>query len=232
MGIPSFNCVAALGFLALAGAFLGQPAEAQAGLRGKQAAGSLTSPTQTTTTSGLPQPATETKDVEGVLAAQNEVRRRLNLAPLTWSGPLTALARQTADDAAGKACSRTSTLKAGDASSAAVYWAAALPRYSGGFSSQTISPGFVISEWQEGRADYDSATRECRSSGECQSWARMVAPGARAVGCVRVICQSQAQIWACQYDTPGAAGPSSASTKPASKSPTTQSPDLRRRTGN
>ena len=217
MGFPSFSSGWALVFLALTGAVFGPLAEAQAGLRGKQS-GSLTSPTQSTAISVLPQPATETKDVEGVLSAHNEARRRLNLAPLAWSGELTAKARQTADEAAAKTCSRTSTLKAGDAASAAVYWAAALPRYSGGFSSQTISPGFVVSEWQEGRADYDGVTRECRTSGECQSWARMVAPAARSVGCVRVICQSQAQIWACQYDTP--------------RTSTAQSPDLRRRAGN
>lgn len=149
MGFPSISSGWALVFLALTGAVFSPIADAQSGLRGKQTAGSLTSPTQSTTTSGLPQPATETKDVEGVLAAQNEARRRLNLAPLTWSGELAAKARQTADEAAAKTCSRTSTFKAGDASSAAVYWAAALPRYSGGFSSQTISPSFVVSEWQE-----------------------------------------------------------------------------------
>ena len=209
----------ALAALTLAGAVILPAAEAQATLRGKQPAGPLTSPTQSSTTSGLPQPATETKDVEGVLAAQNEARRRLNLAPLTWSGELAARARQTADEAAAKSCSRTSTLKAGDAASAAVYWAASLPRYSGGSSVQTISPGFVVSEWQTGREDYDGVTRECRSSGECQSWARMVAPAARAVGCVRVICQSQAQVWACQYDTP-------------QSPPIAQPPDLRRRTAN
>src|SRR5690242_12164264 len=140
MGNPSFNSASALVFLALAGAAFAADADAQAGLRGKQAAGSLTSPTQSTATSGLPQPATETKDVEGVLAAQNEARRKLNLAPLTWSGELAARARQTAEGAVAKSCSRTSTLKAGDADAAAVYWAAALPRYSGGSSIQTISP--------------------------------------------------------------------------------------------
>lgn len=218
MGFRSFRYGWALVFPALAGAVFSPLADAQSGLRGKQTTGSLTSPTQSTATSELPQPATETKDVEGVLAAQNEARRRLNLAPLTWSGELTAKARQTANEAVAKACSRTAALKAGDTSSAAVYWAAALPRYSGGFSSQTISASFVVSEWQEGRADYDSVTRECRTSGECQSWARMVAPAARSVGCVRVICQSQAQIWACQYDTPRASA--------------AQAPELRRRTGN
>lgn len=204
----------ALAVLTLAGAAFAPLAQAQAGLRGKQSGGSLTTPAQTSTTSGLPQPATETKDVEGLLAAQNDVRRKLNLAPLTWSGDLAAGARRTAEEAAVNSCSRASTLKAGEAASAAVHWSAPLRRYSGGAAIQVITPGFLVSEWQGGKADYDSVTHECRRSGECQSWARMVAPAARSVGCARVVCPSQAQIWACQYDTP--------------KAP----PDLRRRTGN
>jgi hypothetical protein len=217
MGFRSFSFATALALLALAGAILAPLGDAQATLRGKQAGGSLSSPTQSSTTSGLPQPATETKDVEGLLAAQNDVRRKLNLAPLTWSGQQAAAARQTAEAAAANSCSRASTLKQGDGAAAAVYWAAPLPRYSGGASIQTITPGFLVSEWQAGKMDYDSVTRECRRSGECQSWARMVAPGARAVGCARVVCPSQAQIWACHYDTPKA--------PPAP-------PDLRRRSGN
>jgi hypothetical protein len=217
MGFRSFRFSWALGLLALAGAAFPAVVDAQASLRGKQSGGPLTSPAQSSSTSGLPQPATETRDVEGLLAAQNDVRRKLNLAPLTWSGELTATARRTAEDAAANTCSRASTLKAGDVAAAAVYWAAPLPRYSGGASIQTITPGFLVSEWQAGKMDYDSVTRECRRSGECQSWARMVAPGARAVGCARVVCPSQAQIWACQYDTPKA---------PAAP------PDLRRRSGN
>jgi hypothetical protein len=218
MGFRSFRLGLALGFLALAGAAFPAAADAQATLRGKQTGPGLTNPAQSSTTSGLPQPATETKDVEGVLAAQNEARRRLNLAPLTWSGELAAKARQTAEEAAANSCSKASTLKAGEASAAAVYWAASLPRFSGGSSVQSITPGFMVSEWQVGRSDYDSVTGECRRSGACQSWARMVAPAARSMGCVRVVCESQAQVWACQYDTP--------------RSPSAQAPDLRRRTGN
>jgi pathogenesis-related protein 1 len=217
MGFRSFRFNRALALLALASAVLAPFADAQASLRGKQAGGPLTSPAQSSSTSGLPQPAAETKDIEGLLAAQNDVRRMLNLAPLTWSGELTAAARKTAEDAAANSCSRASTLKQGDGAAAAVYWAAPMGRYSGGASTQTITPGFLVSEWQTGKTDYDSVTRECRRSGECQSWARMVAPAARAVGCVRVVCPSQAQIWACHYDTPKA---------PAAP------PDLRRRSGN
>jgi pathogenesis-related protein 1 len=221
MSFRFFRVSLALALLALAGAAFPAAADAQATLRGKQSGGPLTSPAQSSTTSGLPQPATETKDVEGLLAAQNDVRRKLNLAPLTWSGEQAAAARQTAD-AAANSCSRASTLKQGNGAAAAVYWAAPLPRYSGGASIQTITPGFLVSEWQAGKADYDTVTRECRRSGECQSWARMVAPGARAVGCARVVCPSQAQIWACHYDTPQSA---------AGKTPAAQ-PDLRRRSGN
>jgi pathogenesis-related protein 1 len=151
-----------------------------------------------------------------MLAAQNEARRRLNLAPLSWSADLADRAVATAiANASVKSCNRPDVSRAGDAAGAAVYWAASLPRYSGGAGAQTISPSFVVSEWQAGRGEFDKARGACRNSGDCPSWARMVAPTARQVGCARVLCPSQAQVWACHYDTPAPPKP------PA--------PDLRRR---
>jgi pathogenesis-related protein 1 len=193
----------ALAVMALAAAAFAPFATAQASLRGKQpAVGGVPTSAQSATAAGLPQPAVETKDVQGILAAQNEARRRLNLAPLTWSGVLMEKARTTAMDAATNACSKGLSYKAAEKAGAAVYWAAALPHTSGGASIQAITPSFLVSEWQEGKADYDAGSGECRRSGECQSWARMVAPAARQVGCARVICPSQGQVWACHYDTP------------------------------
>jgi pathogenesis-related protein 1 len=215
MGRISSTFGLVLGFLVLAGAAFAPLAEAQTGLRGKQVTATPPTPIQSSTASGLPQPAAEPKDVQGILAAQNEARRRLNLAPLTWSAALMGKAQATASNAAANACSKGLALKAAQAAGAAMYWAAALPHSSGAASTQSITPGFLVSEWQAGKTDYDSVTGECRRAGDCQSWARMVAPAARQVGCARVICPSQGQIWACHYDTPE---------KPA--------PELRRRSSN
>jgi pathogenesis-related protein 1 len=213
MGRISLLSCLALVLLALAG-IASAPATAQGNLRGKQSGVVLPQAASTPGAAGLSKPAAEPRELEGMLAAQNEARRRLNLAPLAWSAELSDAATKTATVAADASCSRTSAQKVGDSVSASVYWATALPRYSGGASTQAISPTFIVSEWQSGREDYNSQTGECRRGGECRSWARMVAPAARNVGCARVVCPSQAQIWACHYDAPKSA------------------PDLRRRAAN
>jgi hypothetical protein len=71
--------------------------------------------------------------------------------------------------------------------------------FAGGDTPQEIAPSYLVSEWQAGAGDYDSATRQCRKGGACKSYTHLVDPEARTVGCARVLCDSQAQIWACHY---------------------------------
>src|SRR5262245_36734705 len=132
MGRLSLSFSLAMAAIALAGAMLAPVAGAQAGLRGKQPGAPLPTPAQSSTTSGLPQLGHEPKELEGMLAAQNEVRRRLNLAPLSWSAELAAKAVRTSSDAAVASCSKGLALKAGETADAATYWAAGIPHSSGG----------------------------------------------------------------------------------------------------
>jgi pathogenesis-related protein 1 len=196
----------ALGFLALAGA-----AVAQVTLRGSQTASSLpaassaTSGSMRTETRATPahNPNLEPKAMAGILAAQNEARARLGLTSLTWSGALAARADATVK-AIGGACTQSAVYKAAKDGNASVYWIAPLRRLGGGAKAQDIGASFIVSEWSAGRGEYDLATAVCRKSGICEQYARMVAPAARAVGCAKVVCASQAQVWACHYDGPQA----------------------------
>lgn len=150
-------------------------------------------------TPGPVRPAAEPKSLSGMLAAQNAVRVRLNLSQLAWSADLEGRAKETAASAASKTCSRTDALKKGEAAGAAIYWAPSLRTFARGDAAQEIAPGYLVSEWQAGSADYDTATRQCRKGGVCKSYAHLVEPEVRAVGCARLLCDSQAQIWACHY---------------------------------
>ena len=141
----------------------------------------------------------EPKAMAGMLAAQNHVRSQLNLSQLFWSAELAARATETAKAASARACGKSTALRAGEAAGAAVYWAAPLRMFSGGGSAQEISPSFLVSEWQVGAVDYDSVARQCRTGDACRSYARLADPEVRAVGCARNLCDSQAQVWVCQY---------------------------------
>jgi hypothetical protein len=95
----------------------------------------------------------------------------------------------------------------GEAAKASIYWSAPLRRLGGEGRTQDIRPSFLVSEWSAGRSDYDLAAATCRRSGDCDQYARMVAPAAKSVGCAKIVCQSQAQVWACQYDGPAPVEP-------------------------
>ena len=145
-------------------------------------------------------PATEPADVSGMLAAQNQVRARLGLQPLMWSADLTDTARATVRKASQGACNMASTANAVRDQDVSLHWASSLRRLGGVDAVQDISAAYVVSRWREGRQAHDAANGECKDgASHCLAYARMVAPKNREIGCARLICPSQAQIWACHY---------------------------------
>lgn len=146
-----------------------------------------------------------TSDIEpaglsGMLAAQNQMRTHLGLDPLTWSAELSASAEVTAKEAADGACSMGSAERAVRSADVSIYWASAIRRFGGEDAMQDISSTYVVSRWREGRSAYDADARSCRnSSTECAAYSRIVEAANREVGCARMRCPSQAQVWICQY---------------------------------
>ena len=148
---------------------------------------------------GPMRPAVEPKELSGMLTAQNAVRSHLNLSRLIWSAELSDRATETANATTGRTCGKTGALRVGEAAGAAVYWAPPMRMFAGGDTAQEISSSYLVSEWQVGATDYDAKTQQCRKGGVCMSYARLVDPEVRAVGCARKLCDSQAQIWVCHY---------------------------------
>jgi pathogenesis-related protein 1 len=142
--------------------------------------------------------AGEPKSMAGMLAAQNEARARVGLPPLVWAPELAARADATVKQAAAS-CRASDADKIGKAVDASIYWAAGLPRMGGESTAQDILPSYLVAQWKDGRADLDMASGQCRRTGACEPYSRMVAPLAKTVGCAKVTCPSQAQIWACHY---------------------------------
>lgn len=136
----------------------------------------------------------------GMLPAQNEMRQRLGLNPLTRSAELASRAEAVAKAAAGTTCSFSSAERVARAENASVFWASAMRRIAGGDTVQDISASYVISRWSEGARDFDPAKGLCRTkSSSCEAYSRLAARTAKSYGCARTICSSQAQIWICLY---------------------------------
>lgn len=144
--------------------------------------------------------AVEPADLSGMLAAQNQVRTRLGLAPLIWSASLSESSGALARTASAGACSMGSAEKTMRGKDASLHWASATRRFGGEDAVQDIPSSYVVSLWREGRKGYDAASAACRTkSPECAAYARMVAPANREVGCARVVCPSKSQVWVCEY---------------------------------
>lgn len=191
-----------IGFATLV--FLGSPgtlANAQTGANGAQGTGGLTTAAGATAS---PRPAAKTvsepAELAGMLAAQNDARARLGVPALTWSPELAAKATKTAKAASTGSCSSSAADKIGKTEKASIFWAAGIRRLGAALTAQEISASFLVSRWTEGRNNYDVATGMCRTkAGNCEQFARMVAPKAKTIGCAKVICANQGQVWACQY---------------------------------
>jgi hypothetical protein len=135
-----------------------------------------------------------------MLAAQNQVRARLGLQPLLWSADLTDSARATARTASQGACTQASTADAVRNQSVSLYWASSLRRLGGVDAVQDISAAYVVSRWREGRGAHEDTGGACqRESSQCLAYGRIVAPENREIGCARLICPNQAQVWVCHY---------------------------------
>lgn len=145
-------------------------------------------------------PDAEPAELSGMLAAHNQLRARLGLEPLAWSADLADAARANARNASEGACTMGSTGRALRDEDVSVYWGASLRRLGGVDTAQDISPNYVVSYWREGRSGYDAGKEVCQdTSPKCASYKRIVTPANREVGCARLICPNQAQIWVCKY---------------------------------
>lgn len=145
-------------------------------------------------------PEVEPKSLAGLTAALNDVRRRTGLNALAWSDALGVKAAETGKRAAAS-CSSGAASRVGRDREAAVFWAAALPRMDGVGAVQDISPGYVAAEWRAARSEIDRASGKCRDkSAGCEAWRLLSAPEVSKVGCTRMICANNAQVWACHFD--------------------------------
>lgn len=145
-------------------------------------------------------PVSEPPEVAGMLAAQNQVRTRLALGPLTLSEPLIKAARKTAEAAASGVCSLSSSERAVSGTGASLYWASPVRRMGGEDSVQNLVASYVVQRWREGEAAYNPATAKCRNNApDCAAYANLINARHRQLGCAKIICPTKGQVWVCHY---------------------------------
>lgn len=157
----------------------GGNAHAQALIQGVQ----VTSTTASTSSKPVAKPESEPFEMTGMLAAQNETRARMGLSALKWSTDMETAAKAVVKAGAVGSCGQSSAEKAGKKGDASIFWAPGLRRL-GQPTAQDILARYVVSRWADAKSDQIT---------------RMTAPKARTVGCAKVLCPNQTQVWACKY---------------------------------
>jgi pathogenesis-related protein 1 len=157
----------------------------------------------------LSEPATanEPAAMQGILAAHNQLRAALGIAPLRWSGQMQDYAQQWATHLAqGNGCqmqhrshAHANPLEAGEN----LYWASPLRWSDGRTEVQAISPAAVAQDWASEAADYNVASNTCRPGAQCGHYTQMVWRTTTEVGCGMAVCPDKGQIWVCSYNPPG-----------------------------
>jgi len=122
-----------------------------------------------------------------MLAAHNEVRTRIGVAPLSWSEKLAAHAQEWADSLlARRQFAHRPKSKYGENLFEVV--------------GASASASQVVDAWASESGDYDYATNRCR--GVCGHYTQIVWRDTKEVGCA-VARGAGREVWVCNYSPPG-----------------------------
>ncbi|MBI1340134.1 hypothetical protein GC169_08000 [bacterium] len=144
---------------------------------------------------------TEPSAVAGLLAAHNEVRAKAKAPALDWSADLEREADGIVSKLVTGDCGQAFRPLREARKVANVYAGSAVVESGGARWAQTLTPKFVVGEWAAVRFSYDLKSGACTgSSGACESYARIIAPEARRVGCSMQMCPTKGQVWVCRYE--------------------------------
>jgi pathogenesis-related protein 1 len=121
-----------------------------------------------------------------MLAAHNNIRVKINLPPLQWSGKLAAYSQKWANSLITKD-------RAGH-NSKSPYGENIL------VTSLGSTPSMTVAEWASESQDYTYRNNAC--NGDCGHYTQLVWRSTRQVGCAMAH-NSQREIWVCSYDPPG-----------------------------
>ncbi|MEZ5537125.1 MAG: CAP domain-containing protein [Thiolinea sp.] len=145
--------------------------------------------------------------MQGMLVTHNQVRGRLGLPPLSWSGELTAYSQDWANYlAGGNSCRMRHRSHAGKNHrnfGENLFWASPVSWSDGRSEPQQITAAEVARDWASEAKDYSYAANRCRPGEQCGHYTQMIWRDTTQVGCAMSLCPDQGQIWVCSYNPPG-----------------------------
>ncbi|XP_003572884.1 pathogenesis-related protein PR-1 [Brachypodium distachyon] len=130
------------------------------------------------------------------LAAHNEARRAVRVAPLAWDESLAAYARRYAEERARTGCALVHSH--GGPYAQNLFRGSGGP---GGWRPEQVVAAWVVPE----KAMYDARSNTCRGArGACGHYTQVVWRGTKAVGCAMAACAGGRGTYAvCAYNPPG-----------------------------
>lgn len=148
--------------------------------------------------SGDPEPP----EFAGMLQVHNELRSRLQLPPLRWSGLAARQAQAWADQLSRENCA----LRYNPNETRRELFGENLMRAHGAepYAGWKRAPAQVAQRWAEEGAQYDHASHTCRTQGgtQCGQYLQMIWETTEVMGCGRARCPAS-EVWVCNYTPRG-----------------------------
>ncbi len=142
-------------------------------------------------------------DPPGLIAAHNTWRAKVGVPGLKWSDNLAKSSRSWANTLRGRCIMQHShTGPYGEN----IFYAGPLTQMDSSGkvkkTSQQIASKKVVDAWGEEKKWYDYSSNSCHG-GECGHYTQVIWKDTKKVGCAMALCKDNAQIWVCQYESPG-----------------------------
>ncbi|MDD4964346.1 MAG: CAP domain-containing protein [Gallionella sp.] len=132
-----------------------------------------------------------------IVSAHNNWRNQVGVAGLSYSPALAVSAQMWAIHLKNtNQCNmRHSSGKYGEN----LYWASA---WSNGVI-QNVTPKQVVDSWAGEKVNFNEANNTCAEGKVCGHYTQVVWKKTTSVGCAVAVCDSNHQVWVCQYEPAG-----------------------------
>ena len=145
--------------------------------------------------------------MENFVPAHNAVRARHGLPPLAWSPSLAQYARQWAEQLwRSNNCRmrhRPYSGRFAQQYGENLFWVDPKRWSDGRVEQHRFTPAMVTNAWADEERDYRYRSNRCKRGKICGHYTQIVWRDSSEIGCARVVCRDQSQLWVCNYDPPG-----------------------------
>lgn len=165
------------------------------------------SSTAETSLASLTHPVPGNETIEDFLFAHNAVRSQHRLPPLKWSPQLAGYAQQWADHLRQRnGCHmkhRPSNGRFAQQYGENLFWVGPIRWSDGRVELYHMTPEMITGVWADEKHDYRYRSNSCRGGKICGHYTQIVWRDTQEIGCAKVACRDQSQLWVCNYNPPG-----------------------------